>query len=90
LTIDQAIATARAELGMPPQMDAIEERLSRNAAARVMTDFYREFEPRSTRFEVTFDENREAMIPKGVEITALYHVNQNISSHRVRPEDVPS
>ena len=71
MTIDQAIATARAELGLPPQMEAVEEQLSRVAAARVMADFHREFEPTSQRYEIEF-ENREAHVPKGVEIAALY------------------
>ena len=84
MTIDQAISTARAELGLPPTMEAVERKLSLVAAGRVMADFYREFEPIAERYVVQV-EDREAVIPKNIEITKLYHGIVDISSHRCSP-----
>jgi len=89
MTINQAINTARAELGLPASMEATEKKLSLSAAGRVMADFYREFEPISERYTVEVVD-REAAVPKNVEITKLYHGGVDITSHRVRPEEIPT
>jgi hypothetical protein len=89
MTINQAISAARAELGLSPAMEATDRKLSLTTAGRVMADFYREFEPMSQQFNVVV-ENREAVIPKNIEITKLYHGGIDISAHRVRAEDIPA
>ena len=89
MTVDQAISLARAELGMPPVMEATERKLALVAASRVMADFYREFEPIAERYTIQV-EDREAVIPKNIEISTLFHGGVNITSHRVRAEEIPT